>query len=260
MRTEHTKTNYLQIAQELTFMMDIEEQATKAASSLWQTDEAESRLASLRSEAESLLKGWKLRAGDIVIAERKTQREYDRIAEQASKFRKYSEEFQIFAKVGKSLRESLESLQKARASLQDAIEYLHEYLYPSQEGNASQADDVPFTSNWGAVAQESRAQTPQDLAREVLGQLLEKEGRNMRLEFLSQFDEEMPAEWHINNSLGATDVWELIDNAIYRLENADVSVNQCGAEELYKQCQEYPEMSRDFQTVVDEVREYFLNA
>ena len=83
----------------------------------------------------------------------------------------------------------------------------------------------------------------------------------MRQVFLAAVQEggEMTDEWYFNNSFGANDAWNLIDSAIFRLENAGEIVDQCGAQELYKQWQEYPQMSQDFKAVMETVRDYFIN-
>lgn len=244
-------------------MMEIEEQAAKAAISLWQADDAESRLASLRTEAETMLKEWQasLKIIDNEIYKASRQREnicyVDKIFFLFAWGDKKITENEYFFRKGQQekVEKLLKALQEFQNALLEAIAYLSEYLSPSQEGNASQPADLPFTSNFGIIAK-TPGGTPQQIALEYMREILKEEGETMRREFKlgvkGAFEEEV-------KEMSADTCWYLLDDALYRLENiVGMPLNMAAIDELEKEWREYP-VSREFQKIIEMVKEWFLN-
>jgi len=236
MRTEQTQINYLQKAERMAYMMDIEEQAVKAAKSLWQADENEARLAQFRQEAENLLNELMEHRNTLVNMHSEAVHQSARLArnknlcigaKEAYERNKHHEEY----------------LNRALWNLAEAIEYLHEYLHPSQEGNASQEPaDLPFASNFGVVAQ-----TPKE---SLLKALLRKQGEMMRSEYLQWV---LPgAEAEKIRQMTATDCWSLLEKAI-KSEGFDVE-ERSDVEGLWLSYSQ-----GTFNTVLETVKEWFLN-
>lgn len=267
MRTE--QTNYMQKAERMAYMMDLEEQAARAAKSVWQTEVSETRLANLRKEAETMLKEWQasLKIIDNEVFKASKQRENicyvdkvfflfawgdKRITEEEYIFRKGQQE---------KVEKILAGLQKTQDALLEAMIYLEEYLHPSQEGNASQSPaDLPFASNFGVIAQSPAGtlQTPKQIAIDYVREILRQEGDTMYNEFKRGVKGDVQGAI---KEMSADTCWDLIDDALYRLENmTDIQghLNMAAAEELEKEWREYPQVSRDFQYVVEMVKEWFL--
>lgn len=258
MRTE--QINYLHKAENMVMHMDIEEQAARAAKSVWQADDAESRLASLRQEAESLLCMWRKERQDIENKIVKTDREYWSVmqvdapwspvlkkvmASLAYKEGKISkEECSAREGIGRKILRIKNDLQQLSYDLEDAIDYLEGYLYPSssQEENASQVADVPFASNFGIIAQ-----TPKE---SLLKMLLRKQGQNMRTAFLNGVDKS--SEDDLIQSMTDNKCWSLLEEAI-KAEGLDEDENP-DVEALWTLYNE-----GNFDAVVNEVKECFLN-
>lgn len=247
-------------------MMDVEEQAARAAKSVWQAEVSETRITSLRNEAETMLKEWQASLKIIDAEIYKASKQREQICYVDSIFylfawgdKKITEKEYLYRKgQQEKVEKILKGLQETQDALLEAIAYLEEYLHPSQEGNASQSPaDLPFASNFGVIAQ-SPAGTPKQIALDYMSEILKQEGDTMYNEFKRDVKGDVQ---EAIKEMSADTCWDLIDDALYRLENmTDIQghLNMAAAEELEKEWREYPQVSRDFRYVVEMVKEWFL--
>jgi len=240
---------YLREVEGLVMKMDIEEKAMLAARSVWQTDEAEQNLAKFRCEAEKLYDFWCTQLtksleqySDLDIKELELQfpnglHYANGLTDGQSKHRQWKIE---------RLSQQKAKVKAVVDDMREAIAYLKAYLYPSQEGDASQAEtDLPFQSNFGTVAQESISP-----AMSLLKALLRKQGDNMRFNLLSGIL--LIDEGERIRKMTADECWNLLERAIHE-EGLDKG-ERSDVEALWSlYC------NNNFQAVIETVKEYMLN-
>jgi len=235
-------------AERLVSYMDIEERAILAARSVWQTDEAEQNLAKFRGEAEKLYGFWCTQLtksleqySDLDIKEFELQfpnglhyaNGRNGLTDEQCKQRQWGIE---------RLSQQKAKVKAIVNDIREAIEYLKAYLYPSQEGDASQASDLPFTSNFGMIASEPK--------ESLLHTLLRKQGDNMRFNLLSGIL--LIDEGERIRRMTTDECWNLLERAIHE-EGLDKG-ERSDVEALWSlYC------NNNFQAVIETVKEYMLN-
>jgi len=125
--------------------MDMEEMALVNSNSSFEFDETESRIRALRAESEDLLDSWMERRNDIVNMLCDAKQETTRLFPGGP----CKDELYIH------LKSHEDHLNSTHWDLSEAIEYLQEYLHPSDEGTPPADDALPFASNFGQVAESS---------------------------------------------------------------------------------------------------------
>jgi hypothetical protein len=239
---------YLREAERIVMGMDIEERAMLAARSTWQSDEAEQNSSKFRKEAEKLYDFWCTQLtksleqySDLDIKELELQfpngLHYANVRNGLTDEQCKQRQWEI-----ERLSQQKSKVLAVVNDIREAIAYLKAYLYPLQEGDASQAEtDLPFTSNFGMVAQESISP-----AMSLLKILLRKQGKNMYHTYELNNPSAKISEMNENQC------WDLLEMAI--AEEGFDEGERSDVEELWGMY-----YNNNFQAVLETVKEYMLN-